>query len=91
MSCIPYGVEDLVIYDYKGNYKTTVRLEHKSGAYYVESDKFFSRLKKEKLGAMRLSSFTNRGYVVRKLEQMGNIREALEACGVEFRKDGFMK
>ena len=48
--------ENWVICDWWGKYITTIKIEHKSGQLWVESDPFIERLKKAKLAAVRMES-----------------------------------
>lgn len=86
--------ERWVICDWYGKYITAIKIEHKSGQLWIESDPFVERLKKAKLAAVRMESvaqFMPEETNIDVLKKDNRLVGFLKNLGWEFRADGRMK
>lgn len=85
--------ERWVVCDWWGKYITTIKIEHKTGALYVENDPFVERLKKAKLACVRLESvaqFMPEETNIDILKNDDRLVGFLKNLGWKFRADGRM-
>lgn len=85
--------ERWVICDWYGKYITAIKIEHKSGQLWIESDPFVERLKKAKLAAVRMESvaqFMPEETNIDVLKKDNRLVGFLKNLGWKFRADGRM-
>ena len=89
-------VDNWVLFDYFGHYVSAIKVEHKSGAVYIEQDALKERLKKARLYAVRMDGFKYEPYIsqLRCIDDLGRtdvLRQYLLNMGWKFDKNGKLK